>query len=113
MHRHSSQKFHDAMIEKRHATLDRMRHFHPITQEVQDIVWQKRFRPDEQRFVQRIPARQYSGNVQFVEKKARAIPLPKLRRIFVVKEHFAAPPTGFPDLKAPRDEPKRALDALE
>jgi hypothetical protein len=46
-HRRATYALDDVMIQERHGAFNRVRHFHPVAKQIEDVIGQKRFRPEE------------------------------------------------------------------
>src|SRR5262249_34553885 len=60
--------FHHVMIKKRHAALNRVGHLHSVAAKIQNIIWQKRFGPDEEGLIQWIAPIQHGGDIECVQE---------------------------------------------
>src|SRR6185503_3563021 len=101
------------MIEEGHAPFNRVRHFHAVAEQVKDVGRQKRFGPDEKRFIQRVPPVEHGGNVKTVEEKACAIAALETSFEIVAEQAEALLAGGGENFQAPRHETKQSLRGIQ
>ena len=61
------------MIQEWHPALDRMPHFHAISQKHQKVVGQPGFRPEVKRLIQWLSPSELAGDVNIIEEAAESV----------------------------------------
>src|SRR6185295_9176297 len=101
------------MIEEGHAPFNRVRHFHEIAEQIQDVGRQKRFGPNEERFIQRVASLEHGGNVEAVEEKTCAVAALETRFEIVAEQAKALLAGGGKNFQAARYEAKQSLRGVQ
>ncbi len=110
--RHIAHQLDHLMIQEGDASFDRMRHFHPIAEHVQQVVGQHRLGPQVQRLVHRLAPFELTSDVEPIEKYTERIALGKLRHELGPHQPPVADAIRRPNFKPRRDVAQRAADTV-